>query len=151
MTLIESAPDGDQQHSEATLYHLRRAFSPGDRSYHAQFWYAYELCLVGRYDEAQPIFATFGEAKISNFEKTQIRGVIHDKDGQPRSFTGSIVAVKPSYAFVVSDAPKMRVFVQISDNEAIEQKDLEVGFPVSFNIGFNMRGPTARGLAVGEG
>src|ERR1700730_2927199 len=37
MAFIESSPDGDQQHSEEILYHLRRAFSPGDKKYHAQF------------------------------------------------------------------------------------------------------------------
>jgi tetratricopeptide (TPR) repeat protein/cold shock CspA family protein len=148
MTLLESSPDGDQQHSEEILYHLRRAFSPGDKNYHVQFWYARELCLVDKYEEGRTLFATLAEAKISNYEKTQIKGLVRDKDGNPRRFSGSIVALKPSFAFVQSDAPKMRVFVQIRDHEAIESKDLAVGFPVSFDLAFTMRGPTAQNLAL---
>ena len=83
MTLLESAPDADRQESEEILYHLRRAFAPGDKNYHAQFWYARELCLVDKYEEARTLFATLGEANMPNYEKTQVRGLVRDKVGAP--------------------------------------------------------------------
>jgi tetratricopeptide (TPR) repeat protein len=143
MTLLESAPDGDQQHSEEIIYHLRRAFSPGDKSYQAQFWYARELCLVDRYDEARPIFTTLSEASVPYYEKTQVRGRVLDADGVARRFNGTIAAVRPSYAFVQCEAPKIRVFVPLSDVSSISSDELIEGFPLSFDLAFTLRGPIA--------
>jgi tetratricopeptide (TPR) repeat protein len=150
MTLLDSAPDGDQKHSDDILYHLRRAFSPGDKSHHARFWYGRQLCLAGMYDDASVLFATLGEAKISNYEKTRVKGLVRENDGNPRKFIGTVVAVKPSYAFIQSDNPKMRVFVQIGENDGVGSKELAVGFPVTFELAFTMRGPTAQNVIFPE-
>jgi tetratricopeptide (TPR) repeat protein len=58
MTLLESSPDNDQQHSDEILYHFRRAFSPGDKNYHAQFWYARELCWLTSSKTPRPFSAS---------------------------------------------------------------------------------------------
>jgi hypothetical protein len=38
------------------VYHFGRSFAPGDRNYEAQFWYARQLFLAGKGEEAQKIF-----------------------------------------------------------------------------------------------
>jgi SIR2-like domain len=62
--LMDVSPDADQTRAEEILYHLRRAFNPGDRNYRAQFLFARELCIAEKYDDAKPIFAKLAEASI---------------------------------------------------------------------------------------
>jgi tetratricopeptide (TPR) repeat protein len=148
MTFLESAPDGDQQHSEDIIYHLRRAFSPGDKNYHAQFWYARELCLVDKYDDARPLFETLAEAKLPYYEKIEVRGHIRDREGNARRFNGSITLVRPSYAFVQCETPSLRVFFPITEEGGVKADDLWEGFPVSFELAFTLRGPIALVLTM---
>jgi cold shock CspA family protein len=148
MVLLESEPSADQEYSDDILYHLRRAFSPGDRNYSAQFFYARQLCVSGKYEDARPLFAALSEARIPFSEKTRIQGVLRDKKGDPKIFNGTIVAILPTFAFVESEDPKMRVFVQLNEIEETEMKDFIIGFPVSFELAFNMRGPLARNLRL---
>ena len=49
---MDSEPDADQKYGEEIAYHLRRAFSPGDKNYTAQFLFARQLCISGKYEEA---------------------------------------------------------------------------------------------------
>ena len=112
MVIMESEPTADQKFGEEILYHLRRAFTPGDKNYSAQFFYARQLCLSGKFEDAQLLFAVLGEARIPNFEKARVQETLKDAAGEPRRFNGSISGVRPSYGFVESESPKMRVFVQ---------------------------------------
>jgi tetratricopeptide (TPR) repeat protein len=146
--LIESEPTADQKFGEEILYHLRRAFTPGDKNYSAQMFYARQLCLSGKFEDAQPLFSTLGEARIPNFEKARVQETLKNEAGEPRRFNGTITAARPSYGFVESESPKMRVFVQMNDLGSIDPKDFLVGFPVSFELAFTMRGPVARSLAL---
>jgi tetratricopeptide (TPR) repeat protein len=148
MTLLESSADGDQKNSEDILYHLRRAFSPGDKNYYAQFWYARELCLVGQHQDAQPLFTTLKEAKLPYYDKTEIRGRVLDQSGNPRRFDGTILAVRPTYAFIQSETPKMRVFYPFNDENSISSDEMLEGFSVSFDLAFNLRGPVALNLML---
>jgi tetratricopeptide (TPR) repeat protein len=147
LTLLESAPDADQQYGEEIVYHLRRAFTPGDKNYHAQFWYVRQLCLADKFEEARPFFTALTEAKLPYYEKTEIRGVVRSADGQPKRFGGPIILVKPSFIFVQSEAPKLRVFFSLSDS-SIDSDDLLEGFPVSFELAFTLRGPLALNLTL---
>jgi hypothetical protein len=70
--------------------------------------------LHGRFDDALPFFTALGEARIPNFEKTRVQESLKDDTGAPRVLTGTITAARPSYGFIESDSPKMRVFVQMS-------------------------------------
>jgi tetratricopeptide (TPR) repeat protein len=148
MTLLQSAPDGDQRHSEDIIYHLRRAFSPGDKNYHAQFWYARELCLVDKFDDARVLFATLSEARLPYYEKTEIRGHVRDGTGHLRRFNGTITSVRSSYALVQCEAPKLRVFFPIIEEASVKADDLWEGFPASFDLAFTLRGPVALNLTM---
>jgi hypothetical protein len=146
MVLIESDPMADQKFGDEILYHLRRAFSPGDKNYSAQFAYARQLCLSSKFEEAQPIFSKLSEAPIPHSQKARVQESMKDETGAPRQLTGTITAARQSYGFVESDSPNMRVFVQMNELGEINPEDFLVGFPVSFELTFTMRGPLARGL-----
>jgi tetratricopeptide (TPR) repeat protein len=146
LTILESGPDADQKQSEEILYHLRRSFSPGDKNYHAQFWYARELCLVNKFEDARPIFATLSEARLPYYDKTEVRGDVRDQQGNPRPFAGTVTYVRPSFAFVQSEAPRLRVFFPIVEGAVVTADDLLEGFPVSFELAFTLRGPIAINL-----
>jgi len=148
MTLLESAPDADQRYSDDILYHLRRAFSPGDKNYYAQFWFARELCLVDKYEEAQSFFATLREARLPYYDKTEIRGHVRDASGNPRRFEGTIIVVRPTYAFIQSVSPKLRVFFPINDESSVSAEEMLEGFTSSFELAFNLRGPLALNLVL---
>ena len=60
--LMESAPAADVQKGEIILYHLKRSFSDGDRNNEARFWFARQLCLMGRGQEAQKLFEIIGKS-----------------------------------------------------------------------------------------
>jgi cold shock CspA family protein len=146
MVLLESEPSADQKFGDDLIYHLRRAFSPGDRNYSAQFFYARQLCISGKYEDSKPIFVTLSEARIPYYEKIRIQGLMKDERGLPRVLNGTIVTVRPSFAFVESENPKMRAFVQMSEVEEAEKDNFITGFPVSFEVAFNMKGPVAQNL-----
>jgi cold shock CspA family protein len=146
--LLESVPDADQLHSEEIAYHLRRAFSPGDRNYLAQLLYARQLCLSGKFEDAKPIFAALADARTSYEEKTRVRGLLKDATGKPKRLNGTIAHVRPAFAFIESESPKMRVFVHLGELGPDEKDALEIGFPISFELGFNMRGPVAQNIRL---
>jgi hypothetical protein len=78
---------------------LRRAFTPGDKNYNAQFWYARQLCIAGKYEEARPLFATLSEARVPHREKTEVKGFVRNGDGTPKRFDGAVLFMKPTFGF----------------------------------------------------
>ncbi|MGJ4885712.1 SIR2 family protein [Bradyrhizobium sp. HKCCYLRH3097] len=145
--MLASQPTADQTHGDEIAYHLRRAFSPGDKNYAAQFLYARQLCVSGRYDEAKPLFAVLAESRASYADKNGTREVLRDEQGQPKRLSGTITFVRPTFGFVQSEAPKMSVFVPLELDE-VDRDFFEVGFPVTFELWFNMRGPVAANLKL---
>ena len=103
--------------SEEIICHFQQRFARR-HEYHAQFWYARELCLVDKYDDARPLFATLNEASLPYYEKLEVRGHVRDGTGALRRFNGTITAVRSSYVFLQCEAPKLRVFFPINE-EAI--------------------------------
>ena len=76
----------------------------------AQFWYARELYLTGEIEEARQVFRFLKESPADNKLKREARGFI-DKDGVRWHFSGSVVRVHASYAFVTRDGYNDDVFV----------------------------------------
>jgi cold shock CspA family protein len=85
---------------------------------------------------------------IKEGDKTRIQGIVRDEHGEPKRLNGTIIFTRPSFAFVESESPKMRVFVQMSELEGVDRSDFLIGFPVSFELVFTMRGPTAQNLRL---
>jgi hypothetical protein len=146
--LLDSEPDADQKAGEEIAYHLRRAFSPGDKNYNAQFLYARQLCISGKYEEAKPLFAVLADARISFTDKTRALEVLRDATGEPKRLNGTITGVRPTFAFVESESPKMSVYVPLIGLDEADREGFEVGFPVSFELAFNLRGPLALNVRV---
>ena len=62
------------KNGEEREYHFRRAFSSGDKNYEAQFWYARQLYLNGRFDESSEWFRLFRDKPIPPMLWQKIRG-----------------------------------------------------------------------------
>jgi tetratricopeptide (TPR) repeat protein len=147
MSLMRSTPNADQTAAEEILYHLRRAFTPGDKNYQAQFQYARELCLVGKYEEARPIFAKMAEMKISFRQKKAVRAYVLDDKGNRRILDGTILVLKPTFGFIQCPAPALNAYFEVDELNAAPEK-ITTGMPVTFELGFNLQGPVAVNVTV---
>jgi hypothetical protein len=98
--------------------------------------------------DAQAIYATLTEARLPYYEKVEVRGRVCDESGDPLRYNGTITLVRPSYAFVQCEAPRLRVFVPLGNDSSFRSDDLIIGFPVSFELAFNLRGPIALNLTL---
>jgi tetratricopeptide (TPR) repeat protein len=139
--LMDTSPDADQLRSDEVLYHLQRSFTPGDRNYRAQFLFARQLCIAGRYEDAKPIFAKLAEVRLPFHQKTEIKGYLVDARGARKCLDGGIVFLKESFGFIQCQRPPLRAYFDMDD---LEQESASVGMPVSFELGFNLRGPVAK-------
>jgi tetratricopeptide (TPR) repeat protein len=79
----KSAPDADTTQSDSLLFHFQRAFSKGDKNYEAHFWYARQLCLVGRQAIARPIFESLKKISVSYAQKRSPRGTLLSANSKP--------------------------------------------------------------------
>jgi tetratricopeptide (TPR) repeat protein len=80
-TLMESSPARNAQDGESILYHLQRSFTDGDRNNEARFWYARQLCLLGRGAEAHKFFEMTKAARVPHGQRRGVRGVVKASDG----------------------------------------------------------------------
>lgn len=136
--------NSDSSHEEL-MYFYRRAFTPGDGNYQAQFWYArYALNSTdGKVvRDAKGIFGALRKARVSHDAKVEIRDF--DFEGPERKiFTGAIKTKRSSYGFVRVDGRGDEVFFPVSSVrddlwDAIIEDDR-----VSFNLGYSFNGPVA--------
>jgi len=149
MTLLASRPDADQVEAATLLYHLRRSFAPGDRNLQAQFWYARQLCIADRFDEARPIFRALSDSRVPFKEKIEVRGELCGSDGALLELIGTVDLWRESWGFVVVTAPmKMRVFFKVSEADAELADYISVGSTVRLNLGFSLKGPVACNLTI---
>jgi tetratricopeptide (TPR) repeat protein len=142
LTMMGAAPDADQTQSDEVLYHLQRAFTPGDRNYQAQFLYARQLCVAGKYEGAKAIFAKLGEAKVPYRQKIQVGSYLLTEQGQPKRLNGSITVLKPSFGFIRCNEVALDAYFEVS-NLSFSADEIAEGVPVTFELGFNLRGPVA--------
>ena len=125
------------------LDHLRRSFTTGDHNFEAQFWYAREAFLDGKYDEAARVFRGLTDAPIPSKEKTEIRGIILDKDRRESVYIAEVVNVEATYTFVKCRDFPDNMFVHRSTVRGEDWDKLRRGSRIACTIGFNLRGPTA--------
>lgn len=141
--LLTKSYDADQTNSETIAYHLRRSFSIGDKNYRAQFWYARQLCVMDRFQDAVTIFDRLGNMQMSYSQKQLPRGHIKDHDGNNVRFQGIITAFRRSFGFARSITPRMDLFVPIRELDTDGVASFVEGAQVTFEIAFNMKGPVA--------
>lgn len=123
-------------------YHLRRAFTDGDKNGETQFWYARQLYINGNVDDAQARFRQLKQLRGNPVAKRSIRGLMLGNGGA-RKYTGAIAQLVADYGFVTRDGRADRVYLHPNNIEATVWERLERGTRISFAIGFNYWGATA--------
>ncbi len=146
MTIMESAYNGDRIEAPLILYHLQRSFSPEDRNLQAQFWYARQLCIMGRFEEARPIYRRLSESNVPFKEKTTVSGVLCESDGTPSEFVGTVSFLRDRYGFIQCDAMKLSAFFHIPDCSPEAESEVLLDSVVRFQVGFSLRGPVVTKL-----
>lgn len=141
MSLMESSPDADRVRKDDILYHLRRSFTPTDHNYQAQFWYARQLVLCGEPTQARGIFKTLSDARLPMSEKNELRGIVAESNGEPRTFIGTVTNVRTGFGFLHNDELNVDVYFRIGD--VPDRLMPTVGMQLQFELGFTLKGPTA--------
>ncbi len=130
--------DMDEENGSLIEYHLRRAFTDGDRNYEAQFWFARQLYINEKIPESKDRFERLGQYEIDPVLKRDIRGFIKN-----RIYTGPVTKLESSYAFVTRDGTGDRIFLHITNTGKSLWSRLHLSTRVKFKIGFTFRGPAA--------
>jgi cold shock CspA family protein len=127
---------------DALIYHFGRSFAPGDRNYEAQFWYARQLFLAGKGEEAQKLFFKLRQLQLPFTQKGSPRGVVMDQDHTPVMYYGQIYSRKPSFGFIRADQNGLEIYFHV--NPGAETADaLKVNQRVSYHLAFTLVGPLA--------
>lgn len=132
--------DGDSR-TRTAIEHLRRAFTKGDSNFSAQLWYARELFLAGRTEEADAIFAELSKVSMSSEIKKRIVGIIRSENGSPKFYRGTVVKKDEGYLFISIDNFNSDVFAFRGEVQAKDWAPIKLGSDVETKIGFTYRGP----------
>ena len=124
------------------LDHLRRSYTAGDNNYEAQFWYARELFVQDRFDDADAHFSTLHSKAPGRF-RTRSSAEISDAGGAATRFEGRVERVEEGYAFISSAHVTRELFASRVDTEDQNWSSLASGERVQFQVGFNRRGARA--------
>ena len=81
-------------------YYWHRSFTSGDANYSNQFWYARQLYVNGKNNEAINIFRQLRSAPVSPDVRNKLRGVMNDNGGKPIRFRGRVERLESTYALV---------------------------------------------------
>lgn len=131
--------------SEKLLYHLRRAFTPGDRNHDAQFWYArylFESLDKDKVRQSKEIFGALRNAPIPPKSRKMVRDIIVE-GGAPKVFRGTVAKREASYAFIERDGMGDWIFTHKEQLDPTVWSQVKSGRRVHFHIGFNFGGPIA--------
>ncbi len=129
-------------------YHFERAFTPGDRNYEAQFWfarYAFESRddrLKGR---SREVFRSLRTARMGHEARIKVRDLVGGSEN-PTVFQGSIERLEQTYGRIRRDGPGDLIFVHSTQVDEDLWERLRPGDRACFSIGLCMSGPTAVGL-----
>jgi tetratricopeptide (TPR) repeat protein len=127
---------------ERILDHLKRSFTPGDNNFEGQFWYARELFLDHKVQDAQTIFASLNDRAPGRYRNDTAATVFQD-DGRSMSFDGLIARKEEGYAFVSLFEFAAEIFASRADSEKFDWDKLHTHSQISCYLAFNRRGPRA--------
>lgn len=134
--------------NQATIeWHLRRAFTEGDRNFDAQFWYARQLYINGKTSESYQRFSSLRTCPIDPNVKNAVRGILQ-QNGEIIEFSGQIARIESTYAFLLRDGSGDRIFVHVSRVDDSVWRQLSLRNRVRYSIGFNFGGPSAADLRL---
>lgn len=138
--------ESKQDPVDTMLHHLRRSFSPGDKNYYAQFWYAAYLFMkddVQSLQESRALFRTLWAAPLGHELRSKVRGTFDDAAGHPRVFTGTLSRKDVAFGWLSRDGHGDRIYVR---EEQLPEDSWDLLYErqtVQFQIGFNFAGALA--------
>lgn len=131
------------------IYFYRRAFTPKDRNYHAQFWFARFSYFSPESKDHNQSIEIFEHIRNGRFS-FEVRHEVRDYDGgsqNPRSHNGTISRKREEFGFLVMDGTGYEVFVPAKQVEDDVWGAVQEGDRVKFNIAFSFSGPFAANLS----
>jgi len=131
-------------------YHFERAFTPGDRNYEAQFWfarYAFECHDIRLRQKSMNTFRDLRDADVPHNVKVDVRDRIRERE-RDTIFQGTVEQLEETYGRVRRDGPADLIFIH--QNQAGEEAwaALSKGERVCFAIGFTFGGAIAVDLEI---
>lgn len=130
------------------VYYYRRAFTPGDRNYQAQFWfarYSYIHSTPKEHEYSKEIFEYVRNGKFSFEERHKIR----DMDGgidSPKIHHGTIIRKREGFGFINIDGYGYELFVPSKSVVGDLWGAMKEGDRVIFVLAFSFSGPFAEEL-----
>lgn len=121
--------------------HLRSSFTSGDNNYEAQFWYARELFLQKRFDEAKELFNNLHERAPSRFRRSG--GIPVKQGGNLVEYEGSIIRKEGDYAFLKFSEFPENIFASRAESDPGEWNKLYGRANIKCALAFSRRGPRA--------
>ncbi len=144
--ILRQSPD----HGIAALaYEYERSFTPGDKNYEAQFWFArfaFESKEQRLRQKSRDVFQSLRRAAVSHIKRMEIRDTLSN-EGRPTQFAGRMERMEPSYSRILRDGPSDLIFVHEDNVDEAVWTELQIGQRGSFEIGFNLTGATALNVA----
>ncbi|WP_404309934.1 hypothetical protein [Neorhodopirellula lusitana] len=119
------------------LYHLRRAFTPGDKNYDAQLMHARQLYIMKGHKEAQPYFAELAKARVSVSERRKHHFPLDEE------FHGRIGNMLATACFIKCDKTHELLFAHETSFLNDSWREVIYESRVRFKIAFNFQGPVA--------
>ena len=128
----------------AAIEHLKRSFTEGDNHYEAQFWYARELFLQGRFVDSEKVFSALNDRALGRF-RTQASALVK-RDGVPTIYDCRVERKEEGYAFLKFAQFPSNIFASRSESELAEWDKLRRGEEVKCTLAFNRRGARATSI-----
>ncbi|MFP6846774.1 MAG: SIR2 family protein [Thalassolituus sp.] len=123
-------------------YHYRKGFTPNDKNYESQFWFArFSINSTNSKSRstADDTFKYLRDCRVSHTRKIEIR----DKDcksGVPLKYSGTVAKKRLNFGFIDVDGVKGQVF--FSENEVNPEilEALREGDRVTLELGYTYKG-----------
>ena len=119
--------------SDNVLYHLKRAFAPGDTNYQAQLLYGRQLFVAGEIEESRKIFRDLTKARVPSELRDRLLYELDDV------YHGQIVRLEAAYCFIERDGRNDWIFAHRYNIDERTWKSLIRGKRVMFHIAFSFR------------
>jgi len=136
----------DRGSKETILYHLQRSFTPGDRNFDAQFWFATYLYMKDDEDslsQSRQLFRALWQAPLPYSARSRVRAVYVDDRGEPITFSGVLARKEASYGLITRAGHNDRVMVREDVVSTEMWESVAERQRLLFQIAFNFGGPIA--------
>ena len=138
--LLRQLPNPDY---EKISYHYRRAYTPGDRNYQAQFWHArfsFDATDESERFRSKEIFRDLRSAQLSFDAKVKIRDYLGGSESKI-TYLGRLERKKEGFGFIKVDGSGRELFFPFNEAKEDLWEAIQEGDRLAFRIGFSFNGP----------